>query len=243
MNFNNQEFIIHDRRNFFNKFTNKQIKKKYVMIMIIVKHLHMRMVLNSHKQELVVIVGQKIELDIRPQPTRYCPIKQINDISCCCVDTKYPTMNPGKGTFCEFSKNVDIDSDLRNLQGYLTKCDVYRTQLGCSENVYKDQDYEPEFDNDLPIVNHKSPFINMSHIISNKNKDIELCEKYIKVNPVYENCVNGKNVRYYRDKPFDCNQITNRRKEPLVIGPKRVDHKCERIWNNITKRITTCNKK
>ena len=242
MDTNNQEYIIHDRRNFFSDFTNQQKKTHQFKDLQCNFNKQNSMNMNIFKRNYPN-VEQKIELDIRPQPTRYCPIKQINDISCCCVDTEFPTMNPGKGTFCEYSKNVDIDSDLRNLQGYLTKCDPYRTQLGCVENVYKDQDYQPKLDDDIPIVNHNSPFVNMSHNVSNKDKHIELCDKYIKVNQVYENCVNGKNVRYYLDKPIDCNQITNRRKEPLVVGPKRVDHKCERVWNNITKRISTCNKK
>ena len=66
------------------------------------------------------------------------------------------------------------------------------------------------------------------HLIQNRN---------------WGNCQNSKNIRYLTNNSIKCNKLTNKRKEPLAIGPNRVDHNCEMIWNNQSKRHTVCNKK
>ena len=55
-------------------------------------------------------VAQKIELDIRPQPTRYCPIKQINDISAEGADIVRVSCPDKESTFAlkEITKHVSV---------------------------------------------------------------------------------------------------------------------------------------
>lgn len=169
---------------------------------------------------------------------------------------------PGKGHGINFLKNIDVDSELKSLNFKNTYCPNkkyipisnhnynisnpnlidnpydqnyiryrYNDTIKINENNYIDQNIE---NNRLyKNVNHIDDLNNVVKI--NYIKYIDNNDNLKKYNT---NCLDKKQLDQcnYLCKNIIQNENLNKRKcNKLTVGPKRTNHTCENLWNNITK--------
>ena len=137
----------------------------------------------------------------------------INKITC--FDNIKSTFNPGKAIGIDFLKNIDIDTHLKNIDMKYSHCPKNKYQKKYRKATHFENNTQR-----LPL-NYKS-----------------LCKK-----PSYrKNCIQKNNFAQctsYINNRYPI--LTQDRLSPnihskLCIGPHRINHTCENIWNNITSR-------
>ena len=146
---------------------------------------------------------------------------------------------PGKGSGVEYLKNIDIDSELRNLRRYNTKCPLkkYIPDKRCSESQFsnpgllekpycqnfkdykfndKTKSYKTKCRKDLQIVDRIIPSneINIKSLDCNSRINFNYTNCNYQTQPVTENCPEYSSFK-------QCRNVTDWKTQPLLYGNNR----------------------
>ena len=173
---------------------------------------------------------------------------------------------PGKAPASQYFQNIDIESNLYRLGNNDSKCPSYRYQPEpCENKTFSDNPSllnNPtcqntrfyDFSNEDKLVDYERKCGDITAQV-NKINSQNLYECNEQSNPYRTNtlvqfnykrttgipCNTGclpKNDSYLEIKqPLPYSQKSDMLKQPVLqVGPERVNHKLENIWNNVTKR-------
>ena len=173
---------------------------------------------------------------------------------------------PGKGSASHFLENIDVDSELRNMNRKNTRCEQKKytpNSYSCHQfNQELKRSYEPEYKTKCCTTNlQNEAFSNSIENIYSKVEKAYPGESLVKFN--FLNPVVPKNIAVdginrctvsKRFEPCECCQGNNLHEKcskpiaginhdsscnnfnTLQVGPVRQNHHCELFWNNVTKR-------
>ena len=183
-----------------------------------------------------------------------------NPINTCGIENVTNNCEPDRGNYINYLKNIDIDTELRQIN---------RKNSKCPEDDYLHPNLARMNRNNPNVVNNNQrvPY-RMNYELEPQNFQVESVDYYQKQLSDCKrqdlfNTNNCKTFNYDVDLSYNkcatlnsdlniCNDKYRNIKEPylywsktnkcnsnpmqVVVGPKRIDHKCENIFNNNTKR-------
>ena len=172
---------------------------------------------------------------------------------------------PGKAPASIYFQNVDVESELYRLGNNDSKCPDMRYQApSCSKNVSNNNPellsnsmcqntrfYDFKHEDQIPEYKEKCGSI--SDEVNKFNRQVYTCEeqntpyktqsmlefnyKKFKNVPCTTGCLARNKNHIDIPQPVPYSYSTGMLKQPvLIVGPERVNHKIENIWNNVTKR-------
>ena len=165
--------------------------------------------------------------------------KGLSKISC---SDKQARFNPGKPDYTE--KDVDLESNLYNLQRYNTKCPTKKFQADMCNTTYVNH---PDF-LEKPVCDNNKIY-RFDDRVSNENllrpKNCFTREKQLEFNTIpssYKSCKfvpfkNTNELAEYRH-PLLMQNTTMPLEHSLSVGPVRINHGIERLWENSTRNQT-----
>ena len=191
----------------------------------------------------------------------------INKIDTCNLSNVTNECEPNKANYLNYLKNIDIDTELKSINRKNINCDEYSyvsnrilddkynyniipneqtvpynttnnntNNNNNTENVNYVKHFMTECEKQNKYVpnNCKSNYNDEEVILFNKcglpNSENEICDERYK---------NKKNPYLFWTQDNKCNANTMN----LLIGPNRINHTCENIFNNNTKRnMLSCDK-
>lgn len=214
---------------------------------------------------------KEIVMDFKPNSFICQEYKTINNyqdrdlrniIDTCGIENVMNNCEPDRGNYLNYLKNIDIDTELRNINRKNSKCpeDLYlapklaRMNRNNPNVVQTNQRVPYRFNYDLEPQKFVRDKVNYNQKTLSECKrsdmfDLGNCKTFnYDIDLSYNKCatlnsdVNKCNEQYknikdpylYWSKVNKCNSNAMR----VVVGPVRKDHECENLFNNNTKRKT-----
>jgi hypothetical protein len=172
---------------------------------------------------------------------------------------------PGKAPASIYFQNVDVESNLYRLGNNDSKCPEKRYSApDCSEKIsnnnptllsntmcqntrffdFTHEDMIPEYQNkcgsisdDVNKLNRRTYTCEDQNTPYKTQSMVEFNYKKIKNMPCSTGCLARNKNHIDIPQPVPYSQTTGMLKQPvLLVGPERVNHKVENVWNNVTKR-------
>ena len=177
-----------------------------------------------------------------------------------CNLSEYPNLcEPSVPDYLRFLKNIDIDSEFRHLNRKLSDCEEDKYLPKKFTNYKEFNDNLIQFNQRISLKEEADFDKNNNYHTDNLNivkKELSKCNESFNANDcksyyndndfiVYNKCGSSSNYD-------NCNSNYDNIEEPyldwtynnkcninpmkLIIGPKRLEHECENLFNNNTKR-------
>ena len=172
---------------------------------------------------------------------------------------------PGKAPASIYFQNVDVESNLYRLGSNDSKCPDKRYKAPeCSNNIstnnpnllsntmcqntrffdFTNEEMIPEYQNKCGSITEEVNELNRQTFTCEEQNTpyktqsmLEFNYKKIKNMPCSTGCLARNKNHIDIPQPVPYSYKTDMLKQPvLTIGPERVNHKVENVWNNVTKR-------
>ena len=182
---------------------------------------------------------QKVELDLRPNGHTCQNYRQFDGPSnLSFTNGEKPVRNlvAGKGNYFGYAQNVNIETDLFNINRKTINTPFHRYMTPCDDCVKPckvDAPFCAANGKAPELTNNPSPWVMQQRPIEYLNTmDSEMVDK---VCAPMEKC---NEVNHYSYTSQNKNLWIKDSPAPLVVGPNRNNQKCESLWNNVTRRRT-----
>jgi hypothetical protein len=147
------------------------------------------------------------------------------------------SLTPGMGMYRDRAQNVNVESDLLNITRRVTNYPCHKYMPPCSDCDV------PKCDVALPFCKRKGHHAFPMELYNNNSvgyKDDNVGLKYTNtmgnLRDCEWSCDNVNERGRYRHATMEKQYFVNELPTPLVVGPERMNQKCESLWNNVTRR-------
>ena len=209
----------------------------------------------------VPVNPQLVELDMRPSGHtcyNYRNFDGPRDLQFSEGVAPVTRLVTGKGDYLGYAQNVNIETDLLNINRktnnvpchkYVTPCNdcVQPCNVDapfCATNGKDDRFYNYQnaiTDNTKPENLHFSNLLDGDNFNKkcNYNQENQDCDNFMALTgkcSMGAACGNSNETPYYSHAGISKPYYIRKDKTPLVVGPIRKDQQCESTWNNVTRR-------